>query len=354
MAVFDVSKKWRILAPSSSLVAWNAADELAGYISLLRGRTGLDCRPVTEDAEKVSPPEDVPVIILNAAAESRDRSGFSWRFGRNRIEITGDSSRGLWNGVFDFLAALGVRWPKPGQEALPAPPSPDVYPLQNDRGYHPSAAVQNRRRLVISEAARTKEREQLVRWAARNQYDALVFSLGEGSLWNRMRRSKGIYHVTERYALILEAGGADLSLLLPRHLFLLHPDMFRMDSGVRVRQRHFCPTNPKTIAQVKKQTAKLFSRAMAGMNAQAVPVFHLWPDSGHAKTWCACPACRAFSPAEQNRIAVNTAADILADINPLARLSYFEEAPEAEAGGQSADAAVSGGIAPRSNTFVIG
>jgi hypothetical protein len=364
MAVFDVSRKWRILAPASSLAVWDAADELAVYIGLLRSRTrpGED-RPRIEDAEAASPPPGVPIIILNAAAESRDRNGFTWRIGKDRIEIMGDSDRGLWNGIFDFLAALGCRWPKPGMEELPAPPTPGVYPLKTDRAYHPSAAsVKDRRRLVIGGQTTAKERELLVIWAARNKYDALIFSLREKSLWNRLRRRKGIFHIVEYYALVLEAGGNDLSLLLPRSLFLFHQDLFRMDSGKRTRQRHFCPTNPQTITRIKEEAAKLFRRAMSGMGAeepQALKIFHLWPDSGHEKTWCACPACRAFTPAEQNRIAVTTAADVLEALDPKAQLSYLELSGESgnyreEAETSPADAlTVTGGIVPRNNTFIL-
>jgi hypothetical protein len=355
MAIFDVSKKWSILVPASVPAARNAAEELALYISLLRDRAGFGKeRPLIEDAETVAPPASVPVIILNAAAESRDRNGFTWRLGKSRVEIIGDSGRGLWNGVFDFLSALGFRWRKPGMEELPVPPAPGSYSLQNDRACHPSAAsVQDRRRLVIGKQARSKEREQLIRWAARNKYDALIFSLREPFLWNRLRRHKGIYHTIERYALIVEAGGCDLSLLLSRRLFLLHRDMFRMDSGVRVRQRHFCPTNPGAITRIKDQAAKLFSRAIPAMtgtsgDSAAMPeppvrVFHLWPDAGHEQTWCACPACRAFTPAEQNCIAVNSAADTLESIDSQAMLSYFKDS--------AADIPAGSGIAPRNNMF---
>ena len=150
-----------------------------------------------------------------------------------------------------------------------------------------------------------------------------------------------------------------------------------MDSGVRTKQHHFCPTNPQTITRIKEHAAKLFSRAMPDMAAQepqAVHVFHLWPDHGHEETWCACPACRAFTPAEQNRIAVNTAADALAELDPEARLSYLELSGEncnfqkkEKTGGMAAAGGpviagypsaldgpdASGGIVPRNNTFIF-
>jgi hypothetical protein len=368
MANFDVAKDWHILAPASVPAAWNAADELARYINLLREGAGLAReQPLIEDAGTVSPPASTPIILLNAAADGRDRNGFSWRLGRNRIEINGDSDRGLWNGLADFLAALGIRWPRPGQEELPAAPSAKTpsgaYPLSGDRAYSPSiASVKERRRLFISQNTPNAELELLIPWAAKNKYDALIFSFSEKSFWNKIRRGRGAAKTLEHYALILEAGGHDISLLLSRRLFFFQRDLFRMDSGRRVKDCHFCPTNPKTTRRVMNRAWELFSQAMLrmaamprmavpGTSACSSPVFHLWPDAGHEKAWCACPACRAFSPAEQNRIAVNSAADALAACEPKAWLCYFEEPAENEAGADELPAAPR--IVPRGNTFAL-
>jgi hypothetical protein len=92
-----------------------------------------------------------------------------------------------------------------------------------------------------------------------------------------------------------------------------------MDSGRRSADHHFCPTNPAAIRIIRREGEKIF-RANPG-----VEIFHLWPDRGHEKIWCSCPTCRAFTPAEQNRIAVNAAADALAAVNPRARISFYEE-----------------------------
>lgn len=355
MAIFEITKKWTILAPASSVVIWSAADELAAYISRLQDRAGCGQeRPLIADAETVSPPEYTPLILLSAADADRDNDGFTWRLGKNRIEIRGDSDRGLWNGVFDFLAAVGIRWPQPGLEELPSASATGVFPLHRDHVSHPATpSALERRRLLIDGNKTAREREALVRWAARNKYDALVFSIGEQPLWNRLRRHKGLYHLLEHYALIIEAGGHDLSALLPRRLFFLHRKLFRMDSGVRSKLHHFCPTNPETITRITAQAAKLFSRALAGMSAGAARVFHLWPDSGSERTWCACPACRAFTPTEQNRIAINTAAAVLERLDPAARLSYFEDAEETKTLAAARDTPGGGGIVPRSNTFVL-
>jgi hypothetical protein len=157
----------------------------------------------------------------------------------------------------------------------------------------------------------------------------------------------------EQDGIAIEAGGWELSLLLPRRLFLFNPGLFRMDYGKRTPRYNFCPTNPKTIEIIKKNAAKMFaqaagkmpglSRKAAGPDEDGAPplVFHLWPDYSHEKAWCSCPACRAFSPAEQNRIAVNSAAGALAETFPRARLSCFNFAPEAS------------GIRPKGNVFEV-
>jgi hypothetical protein len=124
------------------------------------------------------------------------------------------------------------------------------------------------------------------------------------------------------YGIALEAGGRDLSSLVPRKYFFLHRDFFRMVQGKRVKAFHFCPTSPGTIRLMGKEGKKLFRAA------GDVKVFHLWPDKGAETTWCSCPTCRAFTPPEQNRIAVNAAADVLAAVNQGAFITYLEKPGE--------------------------
>jgi hypothetical protein len=125
-----------------------------------------------------------------------------------------------------------------------------------------------------------------------------------------------------------------------------------MEEGKRTKKYNFCPTNPDTIRILGKEAERIFRyhaafshpvKPLKGVNADDVEsaVFHLWPDRAHEATWCSCPTCRAFSPAEQNRIAVNAAADILAALNPQARISWYETTGE------------DGDIAVRSNMFQL-
>ncbi|MDR1618004.1 MAG: hypothetical protein LBS06_03015 [Treponema sp.] len=348
MALFNVTKEWIILAPVQVRAAGTAAAELSFYIAALRDRAGLGrtAAPVA-DAGGPAPPDSAPVIILNAGNAPQGhsagrRNGFTWRAGQDRIEIYGDSGRGLCNGVFDFLSNLGLRWPVPGGEELPGFTGSGEYQLRAGGACVPSEDTpEKRRRIVIDKRTAAGKRDALIRWAARNRIDALVFSLDDG-VFRRPRGGKGALALAERYAMIVEAGGWDLSLLVPRRYFLLHRDLFRMDSGKRIRRFNFCPTNPRTVALLKKQAKRRFG-ALLRLHPE-VETFHLWPDRGHETAWCSCPACRAFSRSEQNRMALCAAADTLAELTPNARLSFFEEAA-----GESPESAVN--AAPRPNLF---
>ena len=350
MANFDVSKNWIILA---DLPAREAAGELARYISLLRKNAGAGPQQpqILINGSKTALLGCVPVIVLNAAEESPDKNGFSWQLGSDRLEISGDSLRGLWNGLFDFLAALGFKWAGPGQEELPKAAakdssSPDIviYALNKNDGHCPSKSLpQERKRFFIWKKLKKKEKEELVKWAARNKYDALVFSLKEKSFW--AGAGNGGLYGAKKFAFIIEAGGSDLSMLLPRRLFLLNRGLFRMELGKRKLKHHFCSTNPQTIMYIIRGARKFFCRTIPGVTAPRV--FHLLPDRGYENIWCTCPACRAFNPAEQNIMAVNSVAAQLASIDSLAFLSFLDfGAAKGEPGSSE--------IAPEKNMFTLG
>jgi hypothetical protein len=333
MKVFDVSRDWVILVPFDNAAAKNAAAELARCTGLLRGPGGKP--PFLCDAAGEAPGDDVPIIVLNSAGSERDRGGFTWRVGSDRIEVYGDSNRGLCNGIFAFLAAAGFRWPEPLREELPPLRSDGKYDLADDRAYMSSGGgVAGLARLALTGKGVRKYAEELPRWAALNRIDALVVSLRENS-----RKMQRFLDAARSFDLVIEAGGHDLSLLVPRSYFFFRRELFRMNSGKRKKDFNFCPTNPGAIAILKNNAEKIF-RKYSG-----VKVFHLWPDNDGKDAWCSCPTCRAFSPAEQNRIAVNAAADALAAVDPAASISFYETG-----GGGMAE----NGIALRPNLFRAG
>jgi hypothetical protein len=185
---------------------------------------------------------------------------------------------------------------------------------------------QVRKRLFIDRKTGSDERLKKIKWATENEYNTLVFPLDDkffkGGFSKYIKQAK-------HFAFYIEAGGCDLSVLMPRRLFLFNRGLFRMEQGKRKMNNHFCPTNPKTIAIIAKRAKRLFIRAMQKTTSDRV--FHLLPDEGCENIWCQCPPCRAFRPVDQYMIAVNTAADVLAKLDPQAKLLYvdFDTEPEA-------------------------
>jgi hypothetical protein len=344
MPSFDVSQDWVILIPPDIPAAKKGGDALSGAIDLLRGQSRLVMAPPpVEDASRTASGPSAALIVLNAEAGREKRGGFSWRLGRDRLEIYGASGRGLCNGIFDFLAALGLRWKRPGQggalsrsktETPPVLPVPDrvhpwEYPLRELKGYRPADGdLPKRRRLFLDPALSPRLQEQWILWAARNGIDGVVFPLPEPTgpfarlSGKPFRFPGGPLALAESYGLYIETGGWDLSRFLPRRYFLSNPELFRMEEGRRIKKIHFCATNPDTLAILRQEAEGIF-RQYPGIG-----VWHLWPERGNERTWCACPSCRAFSPEEQARIAVNSIADCLGALDPDLRVSYHENTDE--------------------------
>jgi hypothetical protein len=312
MNVFDASKEWAIIVPPGTAVK-SAAEDLALCIAQLR-RNG-------KNADLVDPytplPSEIPIIVLNDDSGSPCLRGFSWRLGRERIEIYGQGIGGLCKGIYDFLSCLGINW-----KDTPMPDHDKVYQVKNtganqwqdsgEDGQESIPASAAWKRLVIPESATVlrspKKRADLLRWAIRNCFDAIVFPFNAPPEAAEEAKS---------YGLEAEAGGWALSFLVPRKLFFFHRDLFRMEGGKRRKNIHFCPTNPDTIAVIQNEVKNISFIKKTAM-------LHLWPEKGRENTWCACPACRAFTMAEQYRIAANAAADALAGINPNAFVSIYE------------------------------
>ena len=341
MANFYASKEWVILLPPDVPDVKKATEDLSRCISLLAGITEgiVQKAPLVLDAHAPVPEGTTHTIVLASDGSGAERNGFYWRVSPERIEIHGESSRGLCNGIYSFLAALGISWPEIGQEILPSPQVANlrVFPFSSGSGidegiFEPSGyngsdtAAAPWRRLVpagLKEAkAILKKADVFVQWAARRRYDALIFPMSIFASRSGRKKLDELQCLAAEYGISLEAGGRELSSMVPRNMFLLHRDYFRMDGGHRKKDFHFCPTNPGAMNVIGKEGRRLFC------SAPQVRVFHLWPDRGSGSLWCSCPTCRAFTPAEQNRIAVNAVADVLSGIRSDARITFFERSGE--------------------------
>ena len=329
MQVFDASKEWVILLPPDALSAKKAASDLARYIGLLAGynKARAPRAPAIMDAHASSPLS--ALIVLQSEGQNPERNGYSWRAEAERVEILGESDRGLCNGIYSFLSALGLSWPRSfdsgeDPEKLPAQVSSVLFPLSVNKA-HESSKNGRFRRFIPPDRTENlifKKGPAFAAWAARRRFDAVIFPLAAFASRSTSHKLKQLKQYLGEYGISLEAGGRDLSSLVPRSYFPFHRDFFRMEEGLRKKAHHFCPTNPGAIKVIESEGGRLFRAA------GACRVFHLWPDRDAEAVWCACPSCRAFTPAELNRIAVNAAADVLAKLNPEAVITYYEKPDE--------------------------
>ena len=326
----NYSREWQIIVPSDIPQVEKAAADLSRCFGLLAELNGGKTKPpgIVNALEPI-PSETVYSIVLNSDKSDFRRNGFAWRAKSGRVEIFGESHRGLCNGVYSFIAAMGISWPEPGEEKLPkagtglirdntSEPShfDEKNPLASPwRRFIPAGKSGLRKMLAKSEA--------FAAWAGRNRYDALVIPMA--AFVSDGQKLKQLEKYAGDYGIALEAGGHELSSLLPRKTFFLHRDYFRMEGGKRKTDHHFCPTNPGALRLIGKEAGKLF---LAAGDPSVRKVFHLWPDNLAENAWCSCPTCRAFTTQEQNRIAVNAAADILVALYPGAMITFYENSGE--------------------------
>jgi hypothetical protein len=320
----DLLKEWVIITPPDVSQTEKAVDDLSRCMGILTALNGGKAEaPKILRASDPAPPETFPIIVLNSGSSDSMRNGFEWRAKSRRVEIFGESSRGLCNGIYSFIAALGIKWPEPGQEILPKAGAG----LERDNASEPSPSEDKNplpvsyRRFVPSGKKELGlmlgNYEAFAAWAGRNRYDALVVPLA--AFVSEREKVKQLEKLAGEYGIALEAGGHELSSLVPRKAFFLHRDCFRMEDGKRKKDHHFCPTSPGAIRLIGEEAEKLFRAA------EDVKVFHLWPDKGAETAWCACPTCRAFTTQEQCRMGVNAAADVLAALKPDALITFYEK-----------------------------
>ena len=327
MTIFNPEAEWVIMISSGADKAHISAQDLSRCIGLLAKAAGNDKAGMPEiiKAEDSVHANEGPVIILNCEDRGMEYNGFGWRVEPERVEIFGESERGLCNGIYNFLSELGLAWPVPGQEKIP----PRCFSLKDASAYVSSHCKANdlssaswKRFLPAGKKelkAVLKKGDAFAAWAARNLYDAIVLPLTLFKSGAKKAKIAQLKKHADNYGITLEAGGRDLSSLVPKKYFFAHRDFFRLKDGKRTKDHHFCSTNPGTIDVIRKEAAKAFTAA------GGIKTFHLWPDKEAETAWCSCPSCRAFTKEEQNRISINAAADALALINKDACVTFYEK-----------------------------
>ena len=112
----------------------------------------------------------------------------------------------------------------------------------------------------------------------------------------------------------LHAGG----YLMPRELFDIHPEYFRMnEDGERVADFNFCVSNDETLELVADRAALLTERLY-----RSEPRYHLWLDD-KKDAQCLCEKCRKLTPSDKQLIVMNKAVKKIRKVQPTAALSYL-------------------------------
>lgn len=339
MGNFDAAKDWAILATRETTEALGPAlRDLAEAVGALRPSGGVPPqKALVLDAAGQEQEKATNIIVLSCDSQDdgADRGGYSWRAGPERIEVYGDSYRGLRKGMYDLIVALGVKYPEPGAPpVLPAPQTGARYPMARRNGHvpHPSDAGKHSRYFSTTRALRRRSEEELILWVARQGYDALAAppSPRRRQTLDRCR----LHHLEREPAYPLLAGTPSLIQGIRDR------ELLAMRDGKR-RGPSFCPTNPRALA-LWADACRAFFLSYPGARC-----YHLWlsrrpAEGGPAYPFrCACPSCRAFGPGEQLLMAMNTAADVLTQTYPGALLSYPDFPEEA------------GSIIPRSNLVKV-
>ncbi len=108
------------------------------------------------------------------------------------------------------------------------------------------------------------------------------------------------------------------SFLVPRALFEEKPWLFRMDEqGKRTPDLNFCPSSEEAMRLLAENSASLAS-ALYGSNDN----FYFWLDDCRGSA-CFCEKCRAYTPSEQQMLAVNAMARAVREKKPGARFAYL-------------------------------
>ena len=179
-----------------------AAGELEEGLVALTGRRGGDGGVAFE------------LVESGASGE-----GFRWEATADAVTLEGVGPRGLLNGVFGLLAALGLRWPWPGRAVrvgdgpLAVAESVEEEPIVPERC------------LVLGQRALLEAGEEWIVWAARQRLNTIFVHVGPGRapfgaanerLW-RERRERLVALARDR-AMTIEHGGHLLGDLVPREV----------------------------------------------------------------------------------------------------------------------------------------
>ena len=309
MVTIDFGRDWVIGAEvAGDVVMATAVSELQQTLARVIGRF----LPIITS---VSTQNAITLTNLGTGDE-----GFSWEASAAQIAIQGESSQGVLHGVYALLEMLGCAWLAPGGlwTVLPTGQQFDV-PAQGA-----DSPVFAGRCLIIGHHAFMKDVTSWIVWAARNYYNTIFLhtapdDFGGGSVpewfWD-VHREEAIRLIRAR-GMRLEVGGHGLPSLLPRKLFKQMPEAFREENGRRIKKHNFCPSNEAGMNIVRQNARAYFAQR------PNYDVYHIWADDIPGGGWCSCAQCAGYSTSDQLLLATNALAEVLAEQNSRAEISFI-------------------------------
>lgn len=129
---------------------------------------------------------------------------------------------------------------------------------------------------------------------------------------------KRLYRMAQEMGIEIEFEMHVLSYLLPRRLFDVHPEWFRMNTeGERVADFNFCVSNEEALAYVADRAALL-----AQILRPTTDKYYFWLDDVQGYR-CNCEKCRELSPSDLQLTCVNAMLEGVRKINPKAKMAYI-------------------------------
>ncbi|MBQ7407843.1 MAG: DUF4838 domain-containing protein [Clostridia bacterium] len=109
-----------------------------------------------------------------------------------------------------------------------------------------------------------------------------------------------------------------VSYLLPRELFLTHPEYFRADeNGVRMQNLNFCASNAEALEIIANNAVTLAEKLYGSTNN-----YFFWTDD-IKNSYCKCEKCKNFSPSDQNLILMNAIIKKMREKDKNAKIAFL-------------------------------
>ncbi len=306
--VQDGTSHWRVsLRPNASATESLAGRELVRHVHKMSGAT-LEIVPETTATGRV----------IRIDCDDAEVDGFDITVEEQFIGIHGHTPRGALYGVYHLLENWGCRWFYPGELGAVVPARPN---LALPVGTSSQSASFRERSVMLGQPAYYDQFEEWVAFLTKVRINNVVI-YGQSLDWWRTHRGRYLPLLEER-KMILEFGGHILPTFVPRTLFEQHPEYFRMNQeGVRTADHNFCPSSG-ALTVLKDNAARFFQEL------PEITYFHLWADDLMEGGWCHCPQCQDLTSQDQNMVAMNAVAEVLAGVNAkasLAMLAYHDTA----------------------------